>query len=245
MSIIGRARSPVPVAGNEGDVRIARLTILVCLGVAIGCGDDGDESASQPPPTSATQASAPDLRGVVAYCEGRKELGMTRAIIPDATVERIKEAATAYKEDPTSELRRDLTALDGCTPATDGLVAAALSGQTPGEVKEVEPPDPQLEFVNNCDYRDDLNEYSFVASGTLTNTGNIGIIVRFKAEWKLLGSDPVTTAKTVRIKPGRDKDVQVSQPVTGEQIDAHQSADGECETDVEIVNVFGNVTPSE
>jgi hypothetical protein len=228
-------------------VRIARLTILVCLGVAIGCSDDGDESASQPPPTSATQVSAPVLSGVVAYCEGRKESGMTRAVIPDATVERIKEAATAYKENPTSELRRDLTALDGCTPATDGLVAAALSGPTPGEVKEVEPPDPQLQFVNNCDYLrgDDLDGYSFVASGTLTNTGNIGIIVRFKAEWTLLGSDPVTTAKTVQIKPGRDKDVQVSLPGTGQQIDAHQRADEECETDVEIVNVFGNVTPSE
>lgn len=238
--------SAVPLAGNERDVRIAGLLILVCPGVAIGCGDNGDDSASQPPPTSETQASAPDLSGVVAYCEVRKKLGSTRAIIPDGTVERIKEAATAYNEDPTPELRRDLTALDGCTPATDRLVAAALSGQTPGEVKEVEPPDPQLQFANNCDYYlldDDLDGYSFVASGTLTNTGNIGIIVRFKAEWKLLGSDPVTTAKTVRIKPGRDKDVQVSLPGTGEEIDAHQRADRECETDVEIVDVFGNVKP--
>jgi hypothetical protein len=223
------------------------LPILICLGVAIGCGDDGDESVSQPPPTSETQASAPDISGIAAYCEGRKESGITRSIILDGTVERIKEAATAYNENPTLELRRGLTALDGCAPATDGLVAAALSRQTPGEVKEVESPDPKLKFVTNCDspLGDDLDKYSFVADGKLTNTGNIGIIVKFKAEWKLLGSDPVTTAKTVRIKPGRDKDVQVSLPVTGEQIDAHQSADGECETDVEIVNVFGNVEPTD
>ena len=228
-------------------MRIARLATLVCLGVAIGCGDEGDESASQPPPTSKTQPSARDLSGLVAHCEMRKRTGTTRSLITDITVERIKQAATAYNENPTSQLRRDLTALDGCAPASDGLVAAVLSRHGPGEVKEVEPPHPQLRFDNNCDYLlgDDPDGHSFVASGTLINTGNIGIIVRFKGEWKLLLSDPMTTAKTVRIKPGREKEVQVSLPATGEQIDAHKGADGTCETNVEIVDDFGNVRPAE
>lgn len=101
-------------------------------------------------------------------------------------------------------------------------------------------PDPEASVESNCDYLLDFDSGSkFIAGGTITNTGNIGVVVRFSASWTLLGSTPVRAEKRVRIRPGQEREVQLARPASTSQIDAHQSADGKCKADGTIVDTFG------
>lgn len=113
--------------------------------------------------------------------------------------------------------------------------------ETPQPVREAANPDGRYEL--NCDYTlpDDIDseDYRFIAGGTLENTGNVGIVVQITYKWDLLGQAPFKEQKTYRVKRGREKDVNVSFPVTSDMIDAHQSADGDCKTTVRIVDSFG------
>ena len=61
------------------------------------------------------------------------------------------------------------------------------------------------------------------------------VTVRVTVRWTLLGEDPVKTAQRVRLPASSSKDIQIRVPATGDQIDAHQSADGECEPNAEVV----------
>jgi hypothetical protein len=78
----------------------------------------------------------------------------------------------------------------------------------------VEQPDPKGEFDTKCDYllRDDLDDHTFVAGGTLINTGNVGIVVKFTARWTLLGGDPVTTSRTVRVRRAKRRTCRYHSP---------------------------------
>lgn len=111
-----------------------------------------------------------------------------------------------------------------------------------------EPPvaaQPNGEYRLNCDYllgnfeEGSANGYRFVAGGLLKNTGNVGTVVEAKAKWQILGSAPVVETKRVRLKPGQKQNVQMMVLATGDQIDAHQSANSRCSTNANIVNVFG------
>jgi hypothetical protein len=122
--------------------------------------------------------------------------------------------------------------------------AKDVSGDKGNGGNEEEAPNPDGTFTTRCDYQlGDFTEsesgYRFVAGGTLKNTGNVGIVAKFKATWQILGTSPVVETRTIRLKPGRSRQVQVTRVATQNEIDGHQSADGECKTTVNIVDSFG------
>lgn len=137
--------------------------------------------------------------------------------------------------------------------------ATVTASSTPTETPEPEPteppkvhalPDPKGTFNLNCDYvLGDFSESSsqgfrFIAGGRLRNTGNIGIVTRVTVTWEQLGQAPIKAVKTVSIKRGHSKRVSFSLPATSDQIDLHQSSDGNCDTKVKILDEFGK-TPLE
>jgi len=134
----------------------------------------------------------------------------------------------------------------GGSSETSEPVASTTTQSEPTEVVAEDPPpdlepNPDAEYDLTCDYLLGDPDYSFVAGGDVTNTGNIGVVAEVKVSWTLLGSDPVTTTKSIRLKPGKTKDVQISLPASMDQIDAHQSADGDCDVTAAMVDTFGDV----
>lgn len=100
-------------------------------------------------------------------------------------------------------------------------------------------PDPQAESTTNCDYLLGVDGPDrFVAGAAVENTGEVGVVAELRAEWKLLGSEPLVKKKKVRVQPGQSRDVNISVEAQGEQIDAHQSAEGDCEADVKLLDSF-------
>lgn len=126
-------------------------------------------------------------------------------------------------------------------------------GDVGRQVQESEPepepeprpePEPDGRYSVNCDYLlGDFSEgpegYRFVGGGELENTGNIGIVVRARFEWELLGTGPVEATEERRIDIGKTRDVQITIPAMQTQIDAHQSADADCDASVKIIDTFG------
>lgn len=115
------------------------VSCLVAV-VAVGCGGGGDEAA---PKVSATKSasSAVDLKaleGTVKFCDSRKEIGTTDAIVPEGTVQRVTEAADAYKQSPTPELKATLVELQGCSSETDAVLTSALGSGAPEPSKEAD-----------------------------------------------------------------------------------------------------------
>jgi hypothetical protein len=109
-------------------------------------------------------------------------------------------------------------------------------------------PDPAVDFSFACDYvLGDFTEnprtgYRFIASAELTNTGNVGAVVKVVASWKQLGTDAVKAEKTVRIPYEGTMTVDFTKPVGSNEIDLHQSASdlGEpCTVDGTITDTFG------
>jgi hypothetical protein len=78
----------------------------------------------------------------------------------------------------------------------------------------------------------------------LRNTGNIGIKVRVTFKWRLLGQGWYEETRTLKVRRGGTRDVDVSVPVSGDMIDAHQSADSDCRSNVKIIDTYGS-TPWE
>ena len=145
-------------------------------------------------------------------------------------------------------------------PVALALAALALMGAEDCSTETTEPakdeskakpepekaalPDPQGSFDGKCDYLlGDFTEgpggYKLVAGGTVENTGNVGILAVVKASWTMLGGEPVTAQRKVKLPRGGTKDVQITSPATQGQIDQHQSAEGKCKADVTIVDTYG------
>jgi hypothetical protein len=122
----------------------------------------------------------------------------------------------------------------------------------PEPVRTREDPDPNGKYDLDCNYElgdfgefgDPSRGYRFVAGGTLENTGNIGIRVRVTYTWKLLGRSPLTVRKHYRVRRGQSRDVNLTVPVSQDDIDSHQNAHGDCSTKASIVSTFGD-TPFE
>ena len=129
-------------------------------------------------------------------------------------------------------------------PVSNGTSESDTGSEPAPEPERFRPePSPEIDADLTCDYLlgDSLNddEYRFVAGGTLENTGNVGAVVRVTVEWKLLGEDPVTFSRNLRVKRGYERDVQIKVPATSDQIDAHQSAEDDCKPRAKIVDTFG------
>lgn len=133
-----------------------------------------------------------------------------------------------------------VTAAAGATaPATEPVVA------------EPEPADderPDGKYTFRCNYilgdftSNTPSGYRFVADATVTNTGNVGTISRVTAIWDQVGTEAVKSTKTIRVKAGGKRKVGFTLPVSQEQIDLHQSADGECTVRSRIIDTFGPVS---
>lgn len=138
---------------------------------------------------------------------------------------------------------------DSCSTDTDQPAKDATQNGAPEKEEAPVTPEPDGEFNMNCDYLlGDFSEGSdsglkFVAGGTVKNTGNVGIVVRARVRWQQLGTDPILEERTVRLRPGRQKRVNITRLATSNEIDAHQSADGDCKPAVTIVDTFGAVRP--
>jgi hypothetical protein len=111
-----------------------------------------------------------------------------------------------------------------------------------------DPPDsaleePEIDDSLTCDYLlgDSLDDddYRFVAGGTVSNDGGKGAVVRVRASWKLLGEKPVKVSRQFRVKALQEREWQVKVPATQDQIDAHQSAEGECDTSAKLIDTVG------
>lgn len=108
-------------------------------------------------------------------------------------------------------------------------------------------PRPDGRFDITCDYLlGDFTEgteagYKFVAGGSVRNTGNIGIVVRVRVRWQQLGTNPILEERTIRLRPGRQKRLNITRLASQNEIDAHQSANADCAAAVKIVDTFGRV----
>lgn len=127
---------------------------------------------------------------------------------------------------------------------TETVTASEEDVDPPSEPARAAQPDG--EFTSQCDYLlGDFSEsesgYRFVAGADMENTGNIGLRVQVAASWTLLGADPVTESREVELEVGQSESVQMTVLATQDQIDAHQSANGDCSVDVSITETFGTV----
>ena len=140
---------------------------------------------------------------------------------------------------------------DRCIDANDdgvtGAPASSVQEQVEDELEETVPVEtPDGEYDLDCDYvlgDFDSDDYRFIAGGELENTGNIGIRVQVTFEWERLGTDPIREIKRVRVPVGATRDVAVTVPVTSDDIDLHQAADGDCNVDAEIIGTYGTPVP--
>lgn len=136
---------------------------------------------------------------------------------------------------------------DDTTDAEFGYSSTAPPAETVAEAASEEAPNAAGDSRLNCDMllgdfsEDPDSGYRFVGGGQIRNTGNIGTIVEIKAEWEILGSDPVVETQRVRLPAGETRSVSLSVPATSDQVDAHQSAEGRCEIDAELIDTYGKV----
>lgn len=128
---------------------------------------------------------------------------------------------------------------DSCdTTTSEKATTGSEQGQPAADTKAK----PEVEHDLNCDYllkfSDDLqgeDHHKFVGGGTLTNTGNVTARVQVTFKWSLLGEPALVVRKTYKVRKGHRRDVNVSVPATGEQIDAHQSGNSKCSAKAKIV----------
>lgn len=138
---------------------------------------------------------------------------------------------------------------DSCSTESGDSADVADSATDGGANEEIPSapakPEPDGQYNLTCDYLlGDFTEgtdagFKFVAGGTVKNTGNIGIVARARARWQQLGSAPLLEERTLRVAVGRTKRVAITRLGTQSEIDAHQSANGDCSTSVKIVDTFG------
>jgi hypothetical protein len=245
-------------------MRVVILAIAVMVAALVACGND-----DQPEDRTETQSrTAPQPRRGVAtiaaelapLCVDRLTSADQGAPASPEIARLVDELIAAYIGGPKNEstTERMRVALDnmenGCGPDQARKIAGALeaTGETPppgdpsaeagdAGASAVIEPDPDGEYDVDCDYLlGSGDNYRFVAGGDLENTGNIGIVVQVVVTWDRLGSPPARVEKRYRVRTNATREVQVSVPATLDDIDAHQSADADCDVRVRIVDTFGN-----
>jgi hypothetical protein len=139
-------------------------------------------------------------------------------------------------------------AIDGSQTDSDGDGIYDLYDSDPNVAERTrETPDPTGEYKLRCDYElgdfgesgDPSQGYRFIAGGTLHNIGNVGIRVRVTYSWKRLGQNALVVKKHYRLRRGETRDVNLTLPVSESDIDAHQSADGDCTAKATVLSSFG------
>lgn len=107
---------------------------------------------------------------------------------------------------------------------------------------------PNATFANNCRYvlgdstTNPRTGFRFVATSTITNTGNIGVEVDVRADWAQGDAEPVSETKRARVDWRQKVTVKLSVPVTRREIDLmrrHAGPAPKCKVDASIVATYG------
>lgn len=134
--------------------------------------------------------------------------------------------------------------------AAQSTVAPTQAAATPAAPAPV--PSPNGTAQGACDYTlgNDPADGTAVATGDVdvTNTGNIGTVVKVSITWPQQGYSPLKMTKTVKIPTGGENDVQFHMPLTSTQLDnlqnwqsGHSGEDG-CTYDATITDTYGAAT---
>ena len=108
---------------------------------------------------------------------------------------------------------------------------------------------PNGTYQGACDYTLGNNPVGGTAVATgdvqVTNTGNIGTIVRVKITWPQQGYPSLAMTRKIRLTAGASQDVQFHMPLTNDQISnlqnwqtGHNYQDG-CTYKATIMRTFG------
>lgn len=236
--------------------------VLVSIGVALGgggsggSGDSTTDRAVRASPTPASRGVATVASDLATICVDRLTNGHQGDPATTKIETLVDELLEAYENGPKNEGTTHIVRVaadnmrDGCGSDQESRIRAALdaAGVPPSEQSERPPAaDPKGTYKLSCDYTlgdfgdsgDPAAGYRFIAGGTVKNTGNVGIAARVRITWEQLGTEPIRWEKTYRIETGKTKRVKVTLPATEDQIDLHQSADGDCATKVKIIDHFG------
>lgn len=125
----------------------------------------------------------------------------------------------------------------------------AASASVPADTPQAVTPSTSGTYEGACAYTlgDNPSGGTAVATGDIdvTNTGNIGEVIKLKITWPQQGYSPLADTKTVRLAKGQEQDVQFNHPLTGGQLDnlqnwqtGHGFKDG-CTYNGTIVSTFG------
>lgn len=133
------------------------------------------------------------------------------------------------------------TGVDPATTETSSPPTPPATADTV-EKPEPEPDNPAADIEDGfCDLllftAGDQSE--FAASADVVNVGNIGVKVKVTAEFDQLGQDDYVLTKTVKVKVGETKTVNLSEMVDTSTVGRHQEGGYECRVDGKIVDTFG------
>jgi hypothetical protein len=109
--------------------------------------------------------------------------------------------------------------------------------------------DAKADYTSNCDLLLNSNFDSsttgwLVADAEITNTGNVGAVIRVTATFKQAGSRPIRIVKKARVPIGAQKNVHFKRPVSQNETGAYQAAPGyfngnACSVKAKITTTFG------
>lgn len=128
-----------------------------------------------------------------------------------------------------------------------GSVPPEDDASPPAEAPTPAPIAPDATFRNKCSYVvGDSTErtktgYRFLAQSKVENTGNTGIEVEVHASWFQGQADAVTETKRVRVDRGKSTTVNISVPVSRQEIDQIRLQEGpgrNCRVESSIVLTY-------
>lgn len=134
-------------------------------------------------------------------------------------------------------------------PATSSSQPAQAAATSAPPAPTTVTPSPNGTYQGACDYTlgDNPVGGTAVATGdvSVTNTGNIGTLVRVKITWPQQGYPSLAMTKKIRLNAGANQDVQLHMPLTYDQISnlqnwqtGHNYQDG-CTYKATIMHTFG------
>lgn len=127
----------------------------------------------------------------------------------------------------------------GCGDTKTTTVTVTTPGYAPTVEETADPnPDPNRALLASykCDSVSDPD--AFVASLRIRNQGNVGLRVWSFARWDQPGGEPVTSFKSIQLRPDQSRIVRYRVEATSDQIRAHQSAKARCSVHSQVVGTL-------
>jgi hypothetical protein len=124
----------------------------------------------------------------------------------------------------------------GCGNGATKTVTVTTPVQATVTQQAADPNRALLVLGYKCDTA--LDTGAFVADLRVHNQGDTGLRIWSFARWDQEGGEPVTSAKTFQVLPGRSRSVKYRVQALPGQIAAHQSAGSRCKVDSRVVGTF-------